>query len=151
MTTTTAPVTRPETQARGRDLRLVVILTAISIAFAVVMELLVVMLQPSRQADLVRNISSVGLWSLIGLALTCGLVLLGRRAEARAPVAWTLAVLGLAASGGFYFLALPTSLSAGAYVLARAGAGSLRAARILAIVGIAASFVVSAAMMYTYL
>lgn len=151
MTTTAAPTTVPDTRQYRRDTRLLVGLTAAVLVLQIVLELLVVVLQPDRRPELLPNITSVMIWSLAGLALTWGLVLLGRRDRIRAPMAWTLAVLGLAACAVFYFLALPTTLATGAYILARSGSGHLRAARVVAIVGIAASFVVSVAMMYTYL
>lgn len=150
-TATTQAITRPGNRGHRSDTHLVIGLTAISLTVQVVAEFVVVGLQPDRSPHLLQNTISVSVGSVLGLALVWALVLLGRRDKLRAPLAWLLAVLGLAASAVFFFLALPTTLAAGAYVLARPGSGSLRAARVVAIVGIASSFVVSLAMLHTYL
>lgn len=147
--TGTTTTTQPRTWSAAR---IVVAVTAASVAVHLLMELGVVLLRPEMGADFLVNVASVLVMSAVGLAVTLGLVRLGQTGGRRRTVlAWVLALLALPAVALFYFLALPATLAAGGFALARDGGGSLRAARIVAIVGVVASFLVSIAMLFTYL
>lgn len=144
---TDAATTAPPTPTRRlAGARLPLLVTAGGIALNSALEVVEAVLLPGMREDLAKNIVLVGLWSLIGLAITAGLVRLGSRPPLRTAMTWTLALLGLSTVLPMFWAAIPATLAAGAIVLAADRPGSARAARLLAIVAIAAFVAVSVGM-----
>jgi hypothetical protein len=144
LVTTTTQAPAPVGSATGS--RIVLAVTSGGIALNLLLELVEAAMLPDMRADLVKNVVLVVVWSLVGLAITLGLVRLGGRERLRTPMAWTLAVLGLLTVLPMFWAAIPATLASGALQLAKGRPGSVRAARVVAIVAVVAFAAVSIGM-----